>query len=85
MVAWSFFGIGELIASIIILVIMPELQKDKLQMYLLILSVFPLLQFISCLLFLNDSPKGLLLTKKIRESFSIEELDRMNSINVDEE
>ena len=85
MVAWSFFGIGELIASIIILVIMPELQKDKLQMYLLILSVFPLLQFISCLLFLSDSPKGLLLTKKIRESFSIEELERMNSINLDEE
>lgn len=67
MVAWSFFGIGELIMCLITLAVMPELQKDKLQEYLLILSIFPFLQFVSCLICLRDSPKGISLAKKLKE------------------
>ena len=69
MVAWVFFGFGTLITNCLGLVIMPELQADKLQTFLLVLSFFPFLSLIICLFLLKDSPRGLLLSKRIEESF----------------
>ena len=70
MVAWVVFGFGTLITNCLGLVIMPELQKERLQTFLLVLSVFPFLSFISCSFLLTDSPRGLLLSRRMEESFS---------------
>ena len=75
MITWTVFGVGELISSLTGLIVMPELQTDKLQTFLLVLAVLPFLGFISCVFLLKDSPRGLLLSKKIIENNS------MNSMN----
>ena len=82
MVAWVVFGFGTLITNCLGLVIMPELQKDKLQTFLLALSVFPFLSFISCLILLKDSPRGLLLSKRMEESFSKKALSEIKNENI---
>ena len=82
MVAWVVFGFGTLITNCLGLVIMPELQKDKLQKFLLVLSVFPFLCFISCLFLLKDSPRGLLLSKRMEESFKKKALNEIKKENI---
>ena len=82
MITWSVFGVGATISSSLGLVILPELQKDKVQMYLLILTIFPFLGFISCLFLLRDSPRGLLLSKKINESTSKQTSNEVKLINL---
>ena len=86
MVAWSFYGIGQLITNLIGLGVMPELQSSRLKMFLLILSILPFLSFISCLFLLNDSPKGLLLSQNVMDNRrSINELNEINQANLSEE
>ena len=82
MVAWVVFGFGTLITNCLGLVIMPELQKDRLQTFLLVLSVFPFLSFISCLFLLRDSPRGLLLSRRMEESFSKKALSEIKKENI---
>ena len=67
MVAWSFFGFGWLIMNILALLIMPELEKEKIQKFLLILFFFPLFASISCIFLLNDSPRNLLLSNNLND------------------
>ena len=74
MVAWSFYGIGQLITNLIGFAVMPKLQDSKLKTFLLILLFLLFLCLICCLFLLNDSPRGLLLSKKIedeRKSFTL--------------
>lgn len=73
MVAWSFYGIGQLITNLIGLAVMSKLESERLKLFLLILSILPFLSLIGSLFFLSDSPRGLLLSKNI--------LDNRNSIN----
>lgn len=73
MVAWSFYGIGQLITNLIGLAVMSKLESERLKLFLLILSFLPFLSLIGSLFFLSDSPRGLLLSKNI--------LDNRNSIN----
>ena len=82
MVTWSVFGFGEMVTSLIGLVVMPELQPEKLQTFLLVLSVFPFFSFISCIFLLNDSPRGLLLSKRMEESSLKKALDEINEENI---
>ena len=83
MIAWSFFGIGELISGLIQLAIMSEIQKDKLQLFLLILAIIPFFCCISCIFLVKDSPKGLLLTKKRKENKDLieEKQTNLNDLN----
>ena len=74
MVAWSFYGVGQLVTNVIGLGVMPELQKDKLKLFTQILTIFPFLSFILCIFLLNNSPKGLLVSNN--------EEDVRNSIRV---
>ena len=86
MIAWSFYGIGQLVTNIIGLGVMPELQQDKLKMFVLILTIFPFLGFISCIFLLNDSPRGLLLSKNIRDNrTSIQALNEINQKELNSE
>ena len=79
MVAWSFYGIGQLITNLIGFAVMPKLQGSRLKTFLLILLILPFLSLISCLLLLNDSPRGLLLSKRIGdESKSLAFLNKIN-------
>ena len=78
MVAWSFFGFGELITYILGLIIMPELQKDRLQTFLLVLTIFPFLNLVVCIILLIDSPKGNLLSKKRNRSTNLIEIPMIN-------
>ena len=73
MVAWSFYGVGQLITNLVGLFVMPNLESSRLRLYLLILTILPFLSLIGCIFLLTDSPKGLLLSKNI--------LDNRNSIN----
>ena len=73
MVAWSFYGIGQLITNLIGLAVMSKLESERLKLFLLILSILPFLSLIGSLFFLSDSPRGFLLSKII--------LDNRNSIN----
>ena len=86
MVAWSFYGIGQLITNLIGFAVMPKLQDSRLKTFLLILLILPFLCLISCLFLLNDSPRGLLLSKKIgdeRKSFTL--LNQINEGNLNSE
>ena len=86
MVAWSFYGIGQLITNLIGFAVMPELQDSKLRTFLLILTILPFLCFVTCLFLLNDSPKGLLLSNNIndnRKSFNA--LSEINKENLNSE
>ena len=72
--------------NIIGLGVMPELQQDKLKMFVLILTIFPFLGFISCIFLLNDSPRGLLLSKNIRDNrTSIQALNEINQKELNSE
>ena len=83
MMAWAVFGLGELILSLIGLGVMPELEKDKLQTFVLILAIFPFLNLICGIFLLRDSPKGILLSKKIEETkTSTKGLSEIKLINI---
>ena len=86
MLAWSFFGFGMVILNIHALIIMPELEKEKIQKLLLIILSLPILSTISCLIFLNDSPRNLLLSlneENIEKAYVI--LKGINSDELNEE
>lgn len=62
---WFFYGMGQVLENLIALGVMPNLQQEKLKLYLWILLIFPLLSFISSILFLNDSPRHLIINNDI--------------------
>lgn len=88
MVSWSFYGVGQMITNVIGLFVMPELEKDKLKIFLLILTIFPFLAFISCIFLLKNSPKGLLVSKNIiynRTSYNMLSEINKEQLNENEE
>ena len=85
MVCWAIFGFGQLALSVIGLLVMPELQPSRLQAFILILSIFAILSCIICFIFLKDSPRGILLSKKTwdRSKLSIL-MEEVNKIDTNE-
>ena len=85
--SWFFYTLAVFLENIIALKIMPYLESEFLQRYLLVINIFFILNFIVNYFILNDSPRNLII-KSIqeknfyeRESKIQEALKILNSMN----
>jgi MFS family permease len=79
---WAGFGIGAIYLLMIMLVLMPNLETAMVQKTIMIASILPLISFLLCLFFLEDSPRNLILRNNNKDSIKL--LERMTSININE-
>ena len=73
---WTLFDLGIVIEGTIALMIIPDLNENKLKYVLITCSIFNVAVVILNFLFLKDSPRNLLLNNKKEEAFEI-----LNDIN----
>ena len=73
---WTLFDFGIVIEGTIAILIMPNLNENKLKNVLITCSIFNIAVVILNFLFLKDSPRNLLLNNKKEEAFEI-----LNNIN----
>ena len=78
---WIAFSIGNLYNLILMLNLMPFLQKEYVFQTLLFLSLLPLFTLIISLIYLQDSPRNLIMNFKEEEALKILEHLNENTIN----
>ncbi len=75
------FSIGSILCSITMLFTMPELESSGLFSTILYLSIIPAIAIIISILFLEDSPRNLILKNKDEEAFKI--IEKINGKSLD--
>jgi MFS family permease len=73
---WIGFGVGNLYLLIIIYYIMPNYEHTEVKTTFFLSSFLPLFTFIFCFMYLEDSPRNLILHNQINEAFKI--LENLN-------
>lgn len=76
---WGFFVIGNISTLILMLIYMPDLKEDNTQSVLIGLFVISAIVAVVYFIFLEDSPRNLILTSKEQEAFKI--IDGMHKAN----
>ena len=69
MISWLFYLLGVFIYDILALIIMPNLESEYLQKYLLSLNIVFILNFLVNYFFLYDSPRNLIIKSMQVENF----------------
>jgi MFS family permease len=78
---WLGYFFGQVILEVIMLYVMPNLETVNITPTLLHSSIIPILCFIMCFFFLEDSPRNLILRNK--ETEGIEILERIIGRKID--
>jgi MFS family permease len=73
---WIGFGVGAMYLLLIIYYIMPNYEHTEVKTTFFLISFLPLITFIFCLKYLEDSPRNLILHNRTNEAFKI--LERLN-------
>ena len=80
---WCFYGIGGLYVNITMKILMHSLQSDKVNMVIFYLTIPYILFSVSYFIFLEESPRNLILNNK--ESNAIEILEKIKGERISEE